>query len=454
MRALRAAIPLALALGAGARSAVAEERLEVPVAERRLGNGLRVLVHEDRSIPNVAVYVWWRVGSRNERTGVTGLAHFFEHMMFTGGARFGGEFDPRMEAAGGSNNAFTTNDVTVYQDWLPVSALPLVLDMEADRMGGMVFRPEVVESERGVVASEWRLNMEEPAERMRVQLHAAAYVAHPYQWPVLGWMEDIRNWKLADLEEFFRVNYAPNNATIVIAGAVDAEDVFAEVDRRMGAIPRQPERPPVHTQEPPQEGERRVVVLDAEAGLPQVMAAWHIPATDHADFPAIEVVEALLLHGDSSRLHQLMVEREAVCLGVAGGWQGHQFDPSLFTVELVMRDGESTSRGEELVYDELARLAAGGPAPRELEKVKNQLRAQFVRRLKTIDGKAELIGESETFFGGWRNLAARLERIEAVSADDVKRVLAAYFGARNRTVCTLVIPVADDEPAGEREDGR
>jgi len=411
--------------------------LHLDVKERTFENGLRVLVLEDRDIPNVALYTLWKVGSRNERPGITGLAHFFEHMMFRGGARFGANFDTVMEAAGGSNNAYTTRDVTVYQDWFPRDALPLILDMEADRMSGMVFRPETVASERGVVASERRLDLEEPAEAVDEQLWAAAYMAHPYQWPVLGWMSDIENWRQSDLEEFFKANYSPDHATMVVVGDVSADEVFRLVGEKMGGIPRGPERRPIHTREPEQTGERRIIVHHPGAELGELAMAWHIPETSHPDFPVLDVIERILLAGESSRLYRLLVEGEQLGLDVGGGWQGYQFTPSLFAVVLPLREGASAARAEDLVASELARLARDGPSERELEKAKNGLRADLVRQLQTIDGKAELLAETDAFFGGWQNLPARVEALAKVTPADVKRVAAAYFRKDNRTVAVL-----------------
>ena len=428
----------------GPRRAVAEGDPLLPATERVLDNGLRVIVHEDHDIPNVALYVFWRVGSRNERPGITGIAHMFEHMMFTGGRRYGAAFDTTMEAAGGSNNAYTSNDVTVYQDWFPSSALPLILDMEADRMSGMAFDPETVESERGVVTGEYRLWMEEPAERMRVQLWAAAYTAHPYQWSVLGWPSDIAGWTKADLEGFFALGYAPQNAVLVLSGAVDADEALAMIEERMGKIPRGPELPPVTTVEPEQKGERRVVVEDPSAELPQVMAAWHVPATSHADTPALEVLERLLLHGRSASLRRVLVDEHGLCISVAGGLQGMQFDPSLFAIECVLTSGGETAEVERLMYAEIERLAASGPSDERLRAARNGLRVALLRRMRTIDGKAELLGETQVFWGDHRRLRARLGAFADVTADDVMRVAGAYFEKRNRTVCTLEL-VEDEE---------
>lgn len=411
--------------------------LALPVEERTLENGLEVLVLPDDDVPSAVVYVNWRVGSRNERPGITGVAHFFEHMMFTGGARYGDRFDPLMEAAGGSNNAYTTRDVTVYQDWFPAVRLPLILSMEADRMAGMVFRPDVVESERGVVASERRLYMEEPGERLSEQLWATAYTAHPYQWDVLGWMVDIQNWSQADLEAFFETHYSPDNAVLVVVGDVEPKATFELVEELMGPLPRGPERRPIHTQEPEQEGERRVMVESVTAELGRVMLAWHVPATTDPRFPALDVLEALLLGGESSRLHLRLVEQERLCLSVGGGWSGLQFDPSLFVVDATLRSGVDPADVERVVVEELRRLETDGPGARELRKVKNQRTAALVRRLRTIDGKAELLSETHLFFGGWRNLGRRIEDLEAVTPEAVRELLAAHFRPRNRTVGTL-----------------
>jgi zinc protease len=442
------AAPLLLAFAAAPGRAA---DLEVPVAEKTLANGMKVLVLEDHAIPNCALYVWWRVGSRNEKLGATGIAHFFEHMMFRGGAKYGKTFDVAMEGAGGSNNAFTERDVTVYQDWFPREALPLILDVEKDRMSGMVFDPDAVKKEREVVASEWRSDYEDPTELVDEQLWATAYKEHPYRWSVLGWWNDVRSWKQSDLEEFYARNYAPNNATVVLVGDVKAEDAMKAIEASLGSVPRRPDREPLHSAEGEQHGERRAVLESTIAPAPQVRAAWHICRTDDPDFPVLEVLEALLFHGESSILQQLLVEKEQVCQEVGGGWQGHQFDPSLFTVDTVVVEGGDPARVESLVYGALEKLAKDGPDERAMRKAKNGLKADFVRRMRTINDKAYLVGETETFFGGWKNLGARIAKIEAVTPADVKGAIARYFTRTNRTVVTLV-PVRGRQPEGPAED--
>ncbi len=207
------------------------------IVARTLPNGIKVVVWPDHDIPNVAMYTWYRVGSRNERPGITGLSHFFEHMMFNGTkTRAPGEFDRVMEANGGSNNAYTSYDVTVYQDWFPRAPLELIFDLEADRMRQLDFDPKVVESERGVVYSERRSSVDnDNFGTLLEQMQATAYVAHPYQIPTIGWPSDIEGWKIEDLQAYFKQYYAPNNAVMLVVGAVDPEAVFKLAETLPGA---------------------------------------------------------------------------------------------------------------------------------------------------------------------------------------------------------------------------
>src|SRR5258705_11073642 len=202
---------------------------EFPVATKTLKNGMKVLVQSDHSIPNVALYIFYRIGSRNEHPGTTGLSHFFEHMMFNGAKKYGpGELDKVMEANGGENNAYTPQNTTVYQDWFPRSALPLIFDIEADRIQYLQFDPKKIASEREVVASERRLRTDnDNSGLLDEQLWATAFIAHPYQWPVVGWMSDIENWTMDDLKHHFEMGYSPSNATMVVVGDVTAEVIFA-----------------------------------------------------------------------------------------------------------------------------------------------------------------------------------------------------------------------------------
>src|SRR4030095_1493963 len=226
------------------------------VKTHQLKNGMRILVQEDHSIPNVALYIFYRIGSRNERPGTTGLSHFFDHMMFNGAKKYGpGEFDRVMEGAGGSNNAYTTNDVTVYQDWFPRSTLELIYDLEADRIRDLSCDPEKIQSERGVVASERRTSVDANNFGVLSELvSATAYVAHPYQWPVVGWMSDIESWTIDDLKRHFQMGYSPNNATMVVVGDIKAAEIIKLAEKYIEPIPSHDPPAKVTTKEPEQIG--------------------------------------------------------------------------------------------------------------------------------------------------------------------------------------------------------
>src|SRR5262245_29385872 len=249
------------------------------IRSQTLANGMKIIVWPVSNIPTVALYNWVRAGSRNEAPGITGLAHFFEHMMFNGTARRKpGDFDKLMEAQGGANNAFTSDDITVYQDWFPRDALEMIFDLEADRISNLAFDPEVIESERGVVYSERRLSVDDNNHsRLAEQVQAAAFVAHPYRFPTIGWPSDIQSWQLSDLQAFFRTYYAPNNQTLVLAGDVSPDEAFALARKYLEPIPRQAAPDPVLTREPPQLAERRIVVRRS-AQTPLIQYAYKAPA--------------------------------------------------------------------------------------------------------------------------------------------------------------------------------
>src|SRR5687767_193464 len=341
--AVRALIPsllliVATATGAATKPSKPAAPVRVPGANQvhstTLANGMKVIVWTDRDIPNIALYNWVRVGSRNEVPGITGLAHFFEHMMFNGTAkRAPGEFDRLMEAQGGSNNAYTSENVTVYQDWIPRSGLELALDLESDRLANLSFDAKVVESERGVVYSERRLSVEDNNSGFLVeQVQATAFVAHPYQIPTIGWPADIQSWKTEDLQKFFKTNYAPNNCTLILVGDLSAEEGFALAKKYLEPVPRQEPPPQVRTTEPEQLGEKRVLV-ERNASTPLLYLAYKSPAANDPQGPAINLLMSVLTEGNSSRLHRLLVEEKKLAIDVSGSFQ-EGFDPNLTWLQL------------------------------------------------------------------------------------------------------------------------
>jgi zinc protease len=411
---------------------------EPKITSVMLRNGMKILIEEDHDIPNVAMYLFYRVGSRNERPGITGISHFFEHMMFNGAKKYGPkQFDIEMEKSGGSNNAYTSRDVTVYTNWFPSSALPLMMDMEADRIQNLSFDPKMIESERGVVASE-RLQSVDNSNfgLLYEQLNATAFAAHPYSWPVVGWASDIQAWTMDDLKAHFRMGYAPNNCVMVIVGAVKTDDAIKLAKQYLEPIPGNEPPSPVRTVEPPQRGERRVTVIKA-AQLPQQFVSYHIPNSAHADFAALEVLGAVLTEGRSSRLYKRMVDGEQIALAA-----DHSLDDSLDPGQMMFsvrpRAGVDPAKTEKVLFEELERVRTAEVPANELRKAKNQLLTHFFRQMKTIAGRANLLGSYEIFRGDYRKLFDAQKEIEAVTATDVQRVAKQYLAELNRTVATLV----------------
>ena len=423
----------------------------IEVKTHQLKNGMKVVVHEDHSIPSVALYIFYRIGSRNERPGTTGLSHFFEHMMFNGAKKYGfKQFDVVMEAAGGHNNAYTSNDVTVYQDWFTPSALERIFDMEADRIRDLAFDAKVIESERGVVASERRSSIDgSNAGIIYEQLWASAFTAHPYQWPVVGWMVDIENWKMEDLKKHFEMGYSPSNATMVVTGDVKFEDIVKLSEKYIEPIPSHAPPPPVTTIEPEQQGERRVVVKKF-AQLPMLMIGYHVPKTADADYYSLQVLSNILFVGESSRMYQRLVDKDQIALSVDGGTE-LALDPTLFLISAQPKEGIAPDKVEKTLYEEIERVKSGGITDKELQKAKNILLANFYRQMKTINGKANTLGSYEIFFGDYKKLFSAADDYAKVTLDDVKRVAAKYFGEKNRTVATLIPEKEETKTASSGE---
>ena len=405
-----------------------------------LKNGLRIIVWPDHDIPNVVMYNFVRAGGRNEYPGITGLSHFFEHMMFNGTERRAqGAFDEEMEAAGGANNAYTSNDLTVYQDWFPRSALETIFDLEGDRLENLAIDPGVVESERGVVYSERRLRYDnDNFGRLYLEMNATAFIAHPYQFPVIGWASDIENWTQEDLESYFRTYYAPNNLTMVFAGDVTHEEVFKLADKYFGGIDAQKSPQPVRTVEPEQQGPRRFMI-EADAPTPLLHIAFHSgSATDPGTLP-MNLLLNILVGGDSSRLHQQLVEKEQIALDV-GGFQMQGFDPGLVYFYLTLPPEGDVTAVERRVLDELARIANEGVSEAELEKARNLMIADYWRGMATIDGKASALGNAEVFFGDYERAFSLPDELGAITAEGVRDVAAAVFNTNRMTVGVLQSP--------------
>jgi zinc protease len=403
-----------------------------------LANGMKVIIQEDHNIPSVAMYFVYKIGSRNERPGITGISHFFEHMMFNGAKKYGPkQFDNEMEKAGGNNNAYTSNDVTVYTDWFPSAALELMFDMESDRIRDLSLDPKMVASERGVVYSERRSSVDNNNFGiLQEQLEAAAFIAHPYHWPVVGWPSDIEAWTQQDLKDYFAIGYAPNNCVMVVVGDVTVARVMELAKKYIEPIPRHDPPPPVRTKEPEQLGERRIVVKKA-AQLPIQMIAYHVPEAKNPDAVVLDLVSTVLSTGQSSRLYKRMVDEEPLALSVSGR-AGDALDPTLMIFTIQPRNGVDPARTEKVLYEELERLQTTEISARELQKAKNQLLTRRYNQLKTIAGRANLLGISEVMLGDYMKTFTIDKDYQAVTSADIQRVAKKYFSEKNRTVATLI----------------
>lgn len=402
-----------------------------------LKNGMKFLVVEDNSIPNANMYLFYRVGSRNEYQGITGLSHFFEHMMFNGAKKYGPKmFDQTMEFNGGANNAYTTENVTVYTNWFPSTATETIFDLEGDRISSLSIDPKMVESERGVVLSERRTGLENsPWNLLSQHVQATAFQEHPYHWPVIGYEDDMKNWKQSDLERYFKTYYAPNNCVVVVSGNVKLADIKKLAEKYIEPIPAQPTPPPVHIVEPEQTGERRIAVKK-DVATSYLMIAYKTPEAKSEDYYALTILSDILSSGKSSRLHSSLVDNKELATSVFTSYD-QSFDPTLFQFYAVTSKGIKDADLENAIYDEIEKIKKDGISEMELQKIKNQKLMEFYSQVETINGKSNNIGTYEVFFGDYKKMFDAPAAFNKVTAEDVKKVANKYFSKSTRTVGVL-----------------
>ena len=412
-----------------------------------LPNGLVVLTHEDHSVPTIAFWQWYKVGSRNERPGITGISHFFEHMMFNGSKNVAPKvYDKILESNGGYSNAFTDRDMTAYYEEIVSDRLDTLLFVDSDRMASLSLLPEQLKSEIEVVKEERRFRTDNDIQGMLdEQLYAEAFNASPYRWPVVGWMGDLERITRDEMVEYFRTHYAPDNCILVLTGDFDTRSALDHIKKSFSPIPAQPEPPAPVNSEPEQKGERRAEVHYPAQNV-SFMIGYKAPAVTSPDLPALDVLSSILSEGESSRMHQSLVYEKQIALSVSANFHT-RIDPTLFEVYVEMRPGKTGAEGEAAVYEVLNKIAADGPTDRELTKAKNLLEANFVRGVKTNNGAGSQIGYYEHVFGDYKAMFKTVDRYRAVTADDCKRAAKACFDPLKRTVVTLV-------PEKEAEEGK
>jgi len=412
---------------------------EEAVIEATLDNGLRILVLEDHRSPIATIQTWYKVGSRDEIPGATGLAHFLEHMMFKGTPTYGkGQFAQVVEENGGQDNAFTSQDVTSYYVNIAADRVNLILGVEADRMRNLLLEASEIDSERQVVAEERRTRTEDdPEGYLSEEFLAVAYKAHPYGWPIIGWMSDILRINPVELRAFYDRYYLPNNALLVVAGDVDTARALARARETFGKIPRGPAPPPMDSVEPPQLGERRVQVYKTDARAPIVYIGYHVPNYASPDAPALELLSTILQEGRASRLYRRLVYERRIALNVEGDYAYLSHDPNLFWFSGTPLPGQTPAALEQAIMEEIVR-AQNEPVPdEELERAKNQIEAAFVWRQDSIYSRAASLARFE-LAGSWRKSETFVPLIRGVTAADLQRVARTYFQAQGRTVGTLL----------------
>ncbi len=418
------------------------------VRRHRLHNGLTLLLLADSAAPIVSYQTWYAVGSRHERIGATGMAHLFEHLMFNQTTtRPPGVFDRLIEETGGDTNAATWVDWTYYRDTVPARDLAMVVELEADRMANLLLEIPQLESEREVVANERMQRVDDDIDGFAdEELARLAFTVHPYRWPTIGWMEDIRAMGLDEVRRFYRTFYAPNNAALVVVGDVVEADLLALVERHYGHLAAADVPLGPHELEPAQERERRVRFAKPTAAA-RLVQGYRAVAMGDPDWPVLSFAAALLSAGPSSRLYRRLVAEKEIATTVECDVSPFR-DPALFRISVLLTRDHTPEEAEAEVADILADLAAHPIDADELDKVRSVVETDFWSDLEGVDGRAEALGHYQTVLGDFRRLFATAAALAEVSAEDLRRAIAHYLVPERRSV-VIVDPDLEEEEDAE-----
>ena len=401
------------------------------IIEHQLPNGLKVLTKEVHAAPVASSYIWYKVGSRNERPGLTGVSHWVEHMLFKGTPKFSKEELGRfIEGNGGRWNAFTSTDYTAYYETLPADKISVALALESDRMQNSVFDPEEVEAERTVILSEREGYENTPQFVLREEVQATAYKAHPYQWGIIGWPSDLKTMTRDDLYNYYRQRYVPNNATLVLVGDFDTADLMKQVETYFGPLASGESITGPSTIEPEQRGERRVTVRK-EGTLAYVAIVYHIPAAGHLDFYPLEVISTVLSMGKTSRFYRALVDKQLATS--AYFYPDFSTDAGLAWTFAEAQVGVDPTTLEKAILEEIDRIQNEGLTEAELEKAINQTEAHFIFSLDSVSNQAAQIGYYETVYD-YKYLDTYLDNIRSVTRDQIREAAQKYLTENNRTV--------------------
>ncbi|MBF0564673.1 MAG: insulinase family protein [Nitrospirae bacterium] len=412
-------------------------QVKLDVKEYKLENGLKVLIVEDHKAPIATFQVWYRVGSIYEHAGKTGISHLLEHMMFKGTPRFGSKvFSNIIQKHGGTDNAFTTKNYTMYYQTLISSRLDLSIDMESDRMVNLMLRPEDFKSERQVVMEERRLRTDDnPQDYLLEEVTSKAFAVHPYGNPVIGWMKDIESITVGDLRKYYENYYNPSNAVIVISGDVNPESAMKMIKEKFGPIPgRIVERPAVPAE--PQQTEEKRITVKKQAQMPALLMVYHVPSIPQKDSYALDVL-ATIFSGKSGRLYQNLVRNQRIALNAMAFYSGLSLDPDLFYFSGTPAQGKDTSELENSLLKEIDMVKTNPPSEQDVQKAKNQIEASFIMGQDSIYFQGEILGMYE-MLGDWHLKDKYLDEINIVRPEDVQRVAQKYFTKENRTAGVLL----------------
>jgi len=423
------------------------------VVEHKLANGLKVLLLRESRAPIITLQVWYKVGSRNECLGKTGISHLTEHLMFKGTAKYGPKYFSReVQKVGGIDNAFTSRNYTAYFETGPKDQLGRWLEMEADRMRGVNVDDQGFETEKKVVIEERRVRTEDdPGSFMQEAAMAATFQAHPYQWPIIGWLHDIENISLDDYRAYYHRYYLPNNCTLVLVGDFDPQEALSQINATFGQLPAGPEPPKVNAQEPKHHGPCRVEVR-REAQFPAILMNYYVPNWESPDAYPLELLARILSAGRSSRLYHHLVYRDKLALEAEAEYDFDTADPFVFSLYGQPMPGKTVAQLEAALETEVKRLQTELVSPQELQKVKNQVAASFYMVLDSIFYRGMLLGRTETV-ARWTLLKEFIPKIQQVTSEQIRDVARKYLVADNRTVGVLVPIKTAKAPTGRLRPG-
>jgi zinc protease len=442
-----------LGLGAVPLKAAEDGNLFDKVVEHKLANGLQVLLLREPRAPIITLQVWYRVGSRNEALGKTGISHLVEHLMFKGTAKFGPKYFSReVQKVGGTDNAFTSRNYTAYFETGPKDQLRHWLEMEADRMRGTNVDEKTFETEKKVVVEERRLRTEDdPVNFMQEATVAATFDAHPYQWPIIGWLNDIESISLDDYRTYYHRYYLPNNCTLVVVGDIDPKEALTQIEATFGTLPAGPEPPKVTAKEPKQYGPRRVEV-HREAQLPALLMNYHVPNWESPEAYPLELLARILSSGRSSRLYHNLVYQQKLALEAGADYNFDTADPFIFMLAGQPMPGKTVAQLEAALEAEIKRLQTDLVGEKELQKAKNQVAASFYMALDSIFYRGMLLGRTATV-ARWTLLKEFVPQIQQVTREQIREVANKYLVANNRTVGVLVPIKSAKAPTGRSKMG-